>query len=173
MPARFVLKCIICEKCYEPGVVEYTCPDCGDERGLLDFEYDYAVCRTSFSRASLSTHGNRTIGRYLPLLPLQDRVALPPLEVGWTPLYEVPALARLACVREVRVKDEGVGIPPEDLDKVFRLYYTTKANGSGIGLSLVYRIVQMHDGQIDVASVVGRGTTMILLLPLAPVPAVA
>lgn len=74
---------------------------------------------------------------------------------------------------EVRVKDEGVGIPPEDLDKIFRLYYTTKATGSGIGLSLVYRIVQMHDGQIDVDSVVGRGTTMTVALPLAPVPAVA
>lgn len=73
---------------------------------------------------------------------------------------------------EVRVKDEGVGIPPEDLDKIFRLYYTTKATGSGIGLSLVYRIVQMHDGQIDVDSVVGRGTTMTVALPLAPVPAV-
>ncbi len=69
---------------------------------------------------------------------------------------------------EVRVSDEGVGIAPEDLDKIFRLYYTTKPNGSGIGLSLVYRIVQMHDGRIDVDSVVGRGTTMILTLPVAP-----
>lgn len=74
---------------------------------------------------------------------------------------------------EVRVKDEGIGIPPEDLDKIFRLYYTTKANGSGIGLSLVYRIVQMHDGQIDVDSTVGRGTTVTVALPLALVPAVA
>jgi PAS domain S-box-containing protein len=69
---------------------------------------------------------------------------------------------------EVRVSDEGVGIAPEDLDKIFRLYYTTKPNGSGIGLSLVYRIAQMHDGRIDVDSVVGRGTTMILTLPVAP-----
>lgn len=72
---------------------------------------------------------------------------------------------------EVRVRDEGVGIPSEDLDKIFRLYYTTKPNGSGIGLSLVYRIMQMHDGRIDVESVTGRGTTMILTLPLAPGPA--
>jgi signal transduction histidine kinase/HAMP domain-containing protein len=69
---------------------------------------------------------------------------------------------------EVCVGDEGVGIPPEDLDKIFRLYYTTKPSGSGIGLSLVYRIMQMHDGRIDVKSVVGRGTTVILTLPLAP-----
>ncbi len=69
---------------------------------------------------------------------------------------------------EVCVSDQGVGIPPEDLDKIFRLYYTTKPSGSGIGLSLVYRIMQMHDGRIDVESVVGRGTIVILTLPVAP-----
>lgn len=69
---------------------------------------------------------------------------------------------------EVRVSDEGGGIPREDLDKIFRLYYTTKPDGSGIGLSLVYRIMQMHDGRIDVESAVGRGTTMTLTLPVAP-----
>jgi len=74
---------------------------------------------------------------------------------------------------EVRVSDEGVGIPPEDLDKIFRLYHTTKPNGSGIGLSLVYRILQMHDGRIDVESTGGRGTTMVLTLPLTAVQAVA
>lgn len=68
---------------------------------------------------------------------------------------------------EVRVSDEGVGIPPEDVDRIFRLYYTTKPQGSGIGLSMVYRIVQMHDGRIDVESAVGRGTVMIVTLPAA------
>jgi signal transduction histidine kinase len=68
---------------------------------------------------------------------------------------------------EVRVSDEGVGIAPEDLDRIFRLYYTTKPEGSGIGLSMVYRIVQMHDGRIDVESTVGRGTMMIMTLPVA------
>jgi len=74
---------------------------------------------------------------------------------------------------EVRVKDQGVGIAPENLDKIFRLYYSTKERGSGIGLSLVYRIVQMHDGRIDVESAVGKGTTITLTLPLAPVQAAA
>jgi two-component system, NtrC family, sensor histidine kinase AtoS len=68
---------------------------------------------------------------------------------------------------EVRVGDEGVGIPPEDIDRIFRLYYTTKPQGSGIGLSMVYRIVQMHDGRIDVESTPGRGTVMIMTLPAA------
>jgi PAS domain S-box-containing protein len=66
----------------------------------------------------------------------------------------------------VSIADEGAGIPPEDLEKIFRLYYTTKPDGSGIGLSLVYRIVQEHDGKIDVSSEVGQGTTMTVRLPL-------
>ena len=68
---------------------------------------------------------------------------------------------------ELRVADEGVGIPAQDLEKVFRLYYTTKAQGSGIGLSMVYRIVQLHDGRIDVESEVDRGTVMVVTLPVA------
>ena len=70
----------------------------------------------------------------------------------------------------VRVRDEGVGIPADDLERIFRLYYTTKPQGSGIGLSMVYRIVQMHDGRIDVDSEVGRGTVMTMTLPVAPGP---
>ncbi len=66
----------------------------------------------------------------------------------------------------VSVADEGVGVPAEDLDRIFKLYYTTKPEGSGIGLSVVYRIVQMHDGTIDVQSEVGRGTTMTVRLPV-------
>lgn len=69
---------------------------------------------------------------------------------------------------EVRVCDEGVGIPAEDLERIFRLYYSTKPQGSGIGLSMVYRIVQMHDGRIDVDSEVGRGTVMTMTLPVVP-----
>ena len=69
---------------------------------------------------------------------------------------------------ELRVADQGVGIPPENLDKIFRLYYTTKPGGSGIGLAMVYRIVQMHDGRVDVESTVGKGTVVTLTLPAAP-----
>lgn len=66
----------------------------------------------------------------------------------------------------VAISDEGVGIAPDDLDRIFKLYYTTKPEGSGIGLSIVYRIVQMHDGTIEARSEVGRGTTMTVRLPV-------
>ncbi|MFQ5871917.1 MAG: ATP-binding protein [Candidatus Geothermarchaeales archaeon] len=66
----------------------------------------------------------------------------------------------------VSIADTGVGIAPEDLDKIFRLYYTTKPGGSGIGLSMAYRIVQMHDGVIDVDSGLDQGTTLTIRLPV-------
>ena len=66
----------------------------------------------------------------------------------------------------VSIADEGVGIETENRERIFSLYYTTKPEGNGIGLSIVYRIVQMHDGMIDVRSEVGRGTTMTMRFPL-------
>ena len=67
----------------------------------------------------------------------------------------------------VAFSDTGVGIPPADLQRIFDLYFTTKEKGSGIGLSMVYRTVQMHDGEIEVQSTPGAGTTFRLLLPQA------
>jgi signal transduction histidine kinase len=63
--------------------------------------------------------------------------------------------------------DTGIGIPPANLQRIFDLYFTTKEKGSGIGLSMVYRTVQMHDGEIEVQSTPGAGTTFRLLLPQA------
>ena len=68
---------------------------------------------------------------------------------------------------EVRIEDTGVGIAPEHLSRIFDLYFTTKEKGTGIGLSMVYRIIQMHDGEIEVQSTPGRGTTFRVLLPRA------
>jgi len=66
----------------------------------------------------------------------------------------------------VVVTDQGVGIAPQDLDKIFKLYYTSKPGGSGIGLSVVYRILQLHDGTVEARSERGRGTAMIVRLPV-------
>jgi len=65
------------------------------------------------------------------------------------------------------VSDTGVGIKPEHLQRIFELYFTTKEKGSGVGLSMVYRTVQMHDGDIEVQSTPGAGTTFRILLPQA------
>jgi signal transduction histidine kinase len=71
----------------------------------------------------------------------------------------------------VDVEDTGVGIPPEHLSRIFHLYFTTKKEGSGIGLSMVYRIVQLHDGEVEVQSTPGHGTRFRLMFPQASRPA--
>jgi signal transduction histidine kinase len=68
---------------------------------------------------------------------------------------------------EVRVEDTGIGIQPEHLGRIFDLYFTTKAKGSGIGLSMVFRIVQLHGGEVEVESTPGAGTTFKLTFPQA------
>jgi signal transduction histidine kinase len=64
------------------------------------------------------------------------------------------------------IHDEGSGIPPEVRDKIFDLYFTTKKDGSGIGLAMTYRIVELHNGSIEVESDATHGTTFILRFPL-------
>ena len=84
-------------------------------------------------------------------------------------------ILRLSVRREgdaavVEVADEGEGIPPELMPRIFDLYFTTKAKGSGIGLAMTYRIVQMHGGALEVASLAegpGRGAVFTMRLPLA------
>jgi len=66
----------------------------------------------------------------------------------------------------IRIRDHGEGIPDDIRARIFDLYFTTKKEGSGIGLAMTYRIVQMHHGQIDVESKAGSGTTFVLRLPL-------
>ena len=66
---------------------------------------------------------------------------------------------------ELEVEDTGAGIPPEHLERIFDLYFTTKPGGSGMGLPMVFRTVQLHDGNIEVQSTPGRGTTFRILLP--------
>lgn len=67
----------------------------------------------------------------------------------------------------VEVRDHGVGIPPEVRDKIFNLYFTTKKSGSGIGLAMTYRVLQMHNGALEFDSEPGVGTTFRLVLPLS------
>ncbi len=66
----------------------------------------------------------------------------------------------------VAFRDNGTGIAPEDIGHIFDPYYTTKAEGSGIGLMIVQRIIQDHGGRIDVHSEPGMGTTFTVFLPL-------
>jgi len=78
-------------------------------------------------------------------------------------VVEVAARDRMATVS---VSDTGKGIPSEELPNIFRPFYTTKGNGTGLGLSLARRIVEEHQGRIEVSSSVGKGTRFTVLLPM-------
>jgi signal transduction histidine kinase len=67
----------------------------------------------------------------------------------------------------LRIADQGVGIPDEIREKIFDLYFTTKSGGSGIGLAMTYRILQLHHGSVEVQSRETRGTEFRLRIPLA------
>ncbi len=64
------------------------------------------------------------------------------------------------------IRDQGSGIPADAQDKIFELYFTTKKEGTGIGLAQTYQILQWHYGSVDFESVEGKGTTFHLRLPL-------
>jgi signal transduction histidine kinase len=66
------------------------------------------------------------------------------------------------------IEDEGPGIPEENTSKVFQLYFTTKEKGSGIGLAMTFRAVQLHNGTIEFTSEPGKGTRFLLKFPLSP-----
>jgi signal transduction histidine kinase len=67
----------------------------------------------------------------------------------------------------LRIVDQGPGIPEEIRGKIFDLYFTTKSGGSGIGLAMTYRVLQLHHGSIEVESNLNRGTEFRLRIPLA------
>lgn len=88
--------------------------------------------------------------------------ALEAMQQGGSLSFNVELDARNAVLT---VADTGAGIPVTQRDKIFQLYFTTKKNGSGLGLAMVYRAVQLHGGNIDVESEPGRGTRFKIMLP--------
>ncbi|MCP4023641.1 MAG: response regulator, partial [Desulfobacteraceae bacterium] len=69
---------------------------------------------------------------------------------------------------KISIRDEGVGILPEHLDKIFDPYFSTKQTGSGMGLAASYSILQKHNGLITAASLVDHGATFSIFLPTVP-----
>ena len=72
---------------------------------------------------------------------------------------------RAAGVVRLEVEDNGVGIPPDVLPRIFEAFYTTKARGTGLGLAICRRIVEQHGGTLRVFSIVNKGTRVTLELP--------
>ena len=96
------LKCLRCSKEILPGNV-FTCPDCGEE-GILDVQYDYDRI---FNLQSLISNRQFNIWRYRELLPIKSDAEIPHLQIGWTPVYNVPRLAKAIGISNLFLKDDG------------------------------------------------------------------
>jgi len=100
------LKCLICGKEYRAPEIDYVCPHHGDE-GILDVTYDYDFIGRQISKKTLLDCNDFSSWRYKALLPVDLNANVPPLSIGWTPLYAAPRLARSMGCKNVWVKDDG------------------------------------------------------------------
>jgi two-component system NtrC family sensor kinase len=78
------------------------------------------------------------------------------------------AAAPAAATATVRIEDSGEGIPPERMGRLFDPFFSTRAHGTGLGLTIAHRVIQDHGGRIRVESTPGKGTTLTVELPLLP-----
>ena len=105
MPKNFVtsLKCLICGKEFPPENI-FTCDVCGEE-GILDVQYDYDKIEPVL-KANIK-HRQLNHWRYKELLPISGTAKLPELQIGWTPVYDAPRLAKKINISRLFVKDDG------------------------------------------------------------------
>jgi threonine synthase len=101
------LKCSICDTVYAPDQVRYVCPKHG-HAGLLDVIYDYEKIKSHASPTQVSDSKDFSIWRYWELLPIENRLTIPPLRVGWTPLYRATRLGKELNLANLWVKDDGL-----------------------------------------------------------------
>jgi len=106
MSKQAYLRCVICGRDYGLAEVTYTCPDCG-EAGTLDILYDYVALRASVDRDAIAHSRLMNVWRYQAIMPIADDAEVPPLAVGWTPLYDAPCVAESLGLRHVWLKDDG------------------------------------------------------------------
>jgi threonine synthase len=103
IPNVIGFRCFECAREFR-GEVEYVCPACG---GNLDVLYDYDAISARLTKARLAADRDFSMWRYRALLPIADSSVVPPLAVGWTPLYDCPRLAARFAVKQLFVKDDG------------------------------------------------------------------
>jgi len=101
------LRCIHCQRIFDVQEVDYYCPNCGYNDGILDVQYDYEAMRRALNAEALAGNNSYSMWRYLPLLPVENPALIPHLQVGWTPLYESPRLSAELGIARCWIKDEG------------------------------------------------------------------
>jgi len=146
---------------------------------LVEYDLRHVVDDVvTLSAAEMSTR-QVTLSHRLPSYPLVAKVDVDLLKQAVLNVVQngaqaMPDGGRLEVVlledgksAIIQVQDEGSGISEELRERIFDLYFTTKKGGSGIGLAMTYRILQLHHGSIDVQSELGRGSVFQLRIPLS------
>ena len=100
------LRSLLSGRTFRPDEIDYVDPEFGPD-GIVDVVYDYDAIKRAISRESLRDNRDASIWRYKPLLPVRPDAPVPPLQIGWTPLYSAPRLGALLGLRQVWVKDDG------------------------------------------------------------------
>jgi threonine synthase len=98
------LRCVECASEFGLAEAKYVCPRC---RGNLSVVYDYKALRKRLTRRSLKADLERSLWRYLELLPLAGRAGIPPVSAGWTPLYHAQKLGASTGLKNLYLKDDG------------------------------------------------------------------
>lgn len=101
------LRCVLCGARYNLEEVDYVCPRHGAD-GILDVLYDYDLISTRVNPEQLAASGVWNMWRYKPMLPVPQDADVPPLRVGWTPLYAAPRLGAPLGLKDLWVKDDGL-----------------------------------------------------------------
>jgi threonine synthase len=100
------LKCVLCGREFTTEETLYTCPVCG-VKGILDVVYDYSLIGQRLTKQRLAHNPERSMWRYVDLLPIAQRELIPPLQVAWTPLYHASKLGQWLGLKELYIKDDG------------------------------------------------------------------
>lgn len=100
------LRSLISGRTFRPDEIDYVDPEYGPD-GIVDVVYDYDVIKRHISRESLRENRDYSVWRYKPLLPVEPDAPVPPLQIGWTPIYATPRLAADLGLKHLWVKDDG------------------------------------------------------------------
>lgn len=100
------LKCVLCGAEYSTDDILYVCPKHGSE-GIVDVVYDYDLIGRRLTKEKLAACRDYSIWRYIDLLPIAGSSLIPPLQVGWTPLYKADRMAERIGLSHVWIKDDG------------------------------------------------------------------
>lgn len=151
------LQCTLCGEKYVPDAVQYVCPKHGD-MGNLDTIYDYAEINRHTSPEQIANSHDLSIWRYWDLLPIEDRATIPPLQVGWTPMYHAAYLGKQLGLERLYLKDDGRNPTASFKDRASAV--------------VVAKAQELHADMITTASTGNAGAALAGLAAAAHLPAV-